>query len=104
MDLRSGVFHLNVPTSALASLDLICPRLFVNSINEGEKVVIPIYAMNTDKDIWGEDAFEFKYAFNRNLLPLETDPNSPLQYLTDLNVGYRPQKPFLKTLVCGATL
>ena len=44
---------------------------------EGEGLLIPIYAMNTDKDMWGGDALEFKYAFNRNLLLLETDPDSP---------------------------
>ena len=31
---------------------------------EGESLVIPIYAVNTDKDIWGGDALEFKCAFN----------------------------------------
>jgi len=66
--------------------------------------LIPIHMMNTDKDIWGGDALEFKCAFNRNLLLLETDPDSPPYYLTDLNVGNHPQKPFPKTLACGATL
>lgn len=33
--------------------------------------------MDTDKDIWGEDALEFKCAFNRALLlpEADTDPN-----------------------------
>lgn len=30
------------------------------SMSEGDRLMIPIYAMNTDKDVWGEDAFEFK--------------------------------------------
>ena len=48
-----------------------------NSMAKGDGLLIPIYAMNTDKDIWGADALEFKYTFNRNLLLLETDPDSP---------------------------
>ena len=35
---------------------------------EGEKLLIPIYAMNTDKDVWGSDALEFKCAFTQDLL------------------------------------
>jgi cytochrome P450 len=31
-------------------------------LNEGDEVRIPIHQMNTSKDIWGEDAAEFKYA------------------------------------------
>jgi len=30
------------------------------SISQGDCVLIPIYAMNTDRDIWGDDALEFK--------------------------------------------
>jgi len=30
------------------------------SMGKGDNILIPIYAMNTDKDIWGKDAFEFK--------------------------------------------
>jgi cytochrome P450 len=30
------------------------------SMSKGDGLTIPIYAMNTDKDIWGSDAFEFK--------------------------------------------
>jgi len=30
------------------------------SMSEGDGLLIPIYAMNTDKDIWGSDALEFK--------------------------------------------
>ena len=26
--------------------------------------MIPIYAMNTDKDIWGKDSLEFKYVLD----------------------------------------
>ncbi|KAF9645313.1 cytochrome P450 [Thelephora ganbajun] len=29
-------------------------------MSEGDRLLIPIYAMNTDRDIWGKDAFEFK--------------------------------------------
>ena len=36
----------------------------MNSIGEGDRVSIPIYAMNTDKDVWGDDALEFKCVFN----------------------------------------
>ena len=31
-------------------------------MSEGDKLLIPIYAMNTDKDIWGTDALEFRCA------------------------------------------
>jgi cytochrome P450 len=31
-------------------------------LNEGDEVRIPIHPMNTAKDVWGEDAAEFKYA------------------------------------------
>lgn len=40
-------------------------------MSKGEKVLIPIYAMNTDKDIWGGDALEFRYVFNLVLLPFK---------------------------------
>ncbi|KAF9778944.1 cytochrome P450 [Thelephora terrestris] len=30
------------------------------SMSEGDTITIPIYAMNTDKDIWGDDSLEFK--------------------------------------------
>jgi cytochrome P450 len=30
----------------------------------GDTVLIPIYAMNTDKDVWGDDALEFKCVFD----------------------------------------
>ena len=43
------------------------PRSFMNSISEGDKVLIPIYAMNTDRDVWGEDSLEFRCAFSRML-------------------------------------
>ena len=36
------------------------PCLIVNSVGVGDRVVIPIYAMNTDKEVWGKDSFEFK--------------------------------------------
>jgi len=39
--------------------------------------MIPIYAMNTDKDIWGKDALEFKCALNQRLLLFRTDTDSP---------------------------
>ena len=32
-------------------------------------MLIPIYAMNTDKDIWGDDALEFRYVFSLLLPP-----------------------------------
>lgn len=67
MDLRSGAFHFNIDLS-----NLTCLRLFSNSVSEGDRLLIPIYAMNTDKDIWGADAFEFKCVFNQYQLLLET--------------------------------
>ena len=33
-------------------------------MSKGDNLLVPIYAMNTDKDVWGSDAFEFKYALN----------------------------------------
>ena len=33
----------------------------VVKLNEGDEVRIPIHPMNTAKDVWGEDAAEFKY-------------------------------------------
>jgi cytochrome P450 len=30
------------------------------SMSAGDRLVVPIFAMNTDKDLWGADAFEFK--------------------------------------------
>jgi cytochrome P450 len=36
---------------------------------KGDHVLIPIYAMNTDGDIWGYDSLEFKCAFS--LTPLQ---------------------------------
>ena len=74
MDLRSGVFHLSIQT--LAFPDIACPHLFVNSMNEGDRLMIPIYAINTDKDVWGRDALEFKCAFNQNLLLFKTNTDS----------------------------
>ena len=37
-------------------------------MSKGDRITIPIYAMNTDKDMWGSDALEFKCAFR--LIPL----------------------------------
>ena len=38
----------------------------VVKLNKGDEVRIPIHPMNTAKEVWGEDAAEFKYAnFNR---------------------------------------
>jgi len=34
----------------------------VLKLNKGEEVRVPIHPMNTAKDVWGEDAAEFKYA------------------------------------------
>ena len=34
----------------------------VVKMNEGDEVRIPIHPMNTAKEVWGEDAAEFKYA------------------------------------------
>lgn len=52
-------------------------RLSVYSMSKGDKLLIPIYAMNTDKDIWGRDSFEFKYVFGREIT-LEVDTDFPL--------------------------
>ena len=54
-----------VPSSKrLALKDVLLPLRdgkFVK-LNKGDEVRIPIHPMNTSKDIWGEDAIEFKYA------------------------------------------
>ena len=42
----------------------------VVKLNKGDEVRIPIHPMNTAKDIWGEDAAEFKYA---NLTVFQVD-------------------------------
>ena len=42
----------------------------VVKLNEGDEVRIPIHPMNTAKDVWGEDANEFKYV---NLPALSVD-------------------------------
>jgi len=34
----------------------------VLKLNKGDEVRVPIHPMNTAKDVWGEDAAEFKYA------------------------------------------
>jgi len=62
-------------------------------MNKGDGIVIPIYAMNTDKDIWGEDASEFKCVFNQTLLLLETDPDSSPQCQTR-TLGINPEGRF----------
>ena len=33
-------------------------------MGKGDNLLVPIYAMNIDKDVWGSDAFEFKYALD----------------------------------------
>jgi len=45
----------------VAIKDTVLPMKDGSSIgmNKGDRVVIPIYSMNTDKDIWGKDALEF---------------------------------------------
>ena len=47
-------------------------------MGKGDYLLVPIYAMNTDKDVWGSDAFEFKYALDLDpvLLEIYTDPSS----------------------------
>ena len=42
-------------------------------------MLVPIYAMNTDKDVWGGDASEFRYVLNLDPLSLEIhlDSNRP---------------------------
>ena len=36
----------------------------VVKLNKGDEVRVPIHPMNTAKDVWGEDAAEFKYAIS----------------------------------------
>ena len=45
-------------------------------MSKGDNVLVPIYAMNTDKDVWGSDALEFKYALDLEPLLLELHPDS----------------------------
>jgi len=66
-----------------------CPRPFgfdpyspVHSMNEGDKLMIPIYAMNTDSHIWGKDALEFRCALIQRLSLFRTGSDSPSQYQT----------------------
>ena len=56
MDLQSGAVSLNFPIIP----DATHPYLFAHSISEGDRVLIPIYAMNTDRDVWGDDSLEFR--------------------------------------------
>lgn len=37
-------------------------------IRKGDVIYIPILAMNRSKDIWGEDAAEFKYVYSLDLM------------------------------------
>ena len=45
-------------------------------MSKGDGLTIPIYAMNTDKDMWGSDALEFKCAYRLvpPLLESDVDP------------------------------
>ena len=45
--------------------------LFANSMGKGDNVLIPIHTINTDKDVWGNDALEFKYVFSLVRLPFK---------------------------------
>ena len=45
-------------------------------MSKGDNLLVPIYAMNTDKDVWGGDALEFKYALDLEPLLLEIHPDS----------------------------
>ena len=45
-------------------------------MSKGDGLLVPIYAMNTDKDVWGSDALEFKYVLNLEPLLLEIHPDS----------------------------
>ena len=45
-------------------------------MSKGDNVLVPIYAMNTDRDVWGSDALEFKYALDLGPLLLEFHPDS----------------------------
>lgn len=55
---QSGVFCLSM--AVLLGRPIHALVLFANSIGQGGTVLIPIYAMNTDKDVWGDDALLFK--------------------------------------------
>ena len=65
-------------------------------MNKGDKFVIPIYAMNTDKDIWGGDAFEFKCVINQDLLLLGTETDS-LPYQQTRTLVIAPRSRFRTT-------
>ena len=60
-------FRLWSPVSSskrVAVKDVLLPLTDggIVKLNEGDEVRIPIHPMNTAKDVWGEDAAEFKYA------------------------------------------
>jgi cytochrome P450 len=69
--------HLNDPSDATRRYP------FANRIIKGDKVTIPIYAMNTDRDIWGDDALQFKCVFSLISLPFKQT----------LRIGRRDDRP-----------
>jgi len=77
LPMRDGSSIRCVPPNHPVPLNLTLPRSPVHSMSKGDKLMIPIYAMNTDKDIWGEDALEFKCALTKVLLLFMTDTDSP---------------------------
>lgn len=32
-----------------------------NSVGKGDPIIVPLSALNRSKEIWGEDALEFRY-------------------------------------------
>ncbi|CAK5269545.1 unnamed protein product [Mycena citricolor] len=54
-----GVAHETLPCISFTVFQSPVP-LTNNSITKGQMITIPIRGINTDKEIWGEDALEFK--------------------------------------------
>ena len=62
-------------------------------MSKGDSLLVPTYAMNTDKDVWGGDALEFKYALDLEPLLLEIHPDS-LSYQQTRALGIAPGSRF----------
>ena len=35
-------------------------------MKKGDSIILPIQSLNISKDVWGEDAEEFKYVFHKS--------------------------------------
>ena len=67
-------------------------------IRKNQRIVIPILALQTSKQIWGEDAFEFKWVF----LPSFDLPTYSRRHSLGLNGGSTRLRLSLQFPGCGA--